>query len=149
MPVSLDTVDSWAGLAHTPVPESCSWRQIPLSVALCLLCLLQEFTRKYCRFFIASLATFTEKFLLQLDEVVTIDDVQVASMCTTALYPSARGVVTEHDWPGMGGNLLSPSSTRMKTFFTEGTGEFLFLLKETFFKLKGKSQMIQRLYIKK
>uniref|UniRef100_A0A8D1M9A2 Coiled-coil domain containing 180 n=1 Tax=Sus scrofa TaxID=9823 RepID=A0A8D1M9A2_PIG len=41
---------------------------------------LEEFTRKYCRFFIASLATFTEKFLLQLDEVVTIDDVQVAKM---------------------------------------------------------------------
>ncbi|KAM9082498.1 coiled-coil domain-containing protein 180 isoform 4-T7 [Megaptera novaeangliae] len=41
---------------------------------------LEEFTRKYSRFFIASLATFTEKFLLQLDEVVTIDDVQVAKM---------------------------------------------------------------------
>ncbi|XP_016001752.2 coiled-coil domain-containing protein 180 isoform X2 [Rousettus aegyptiacus] len=41
---------------------------------------LEEFTRKYGRFFITSLATFTEKFLLQLDEVVTIDDVQVARM---------------------------------------------------------------------
>ncbi|XP_065734855.1 LOW QUALITY PROTEIN: coiled-coil domain-containing protein 180 [Phocoena phocoena] len=41
---------------------------------------LEEFTRKYSRFFIASLAAFTEKFLLQLDEVVTIDDVQVAKM---------------------------------------------------------------------
>nr|XP_030685635.1 coiled-coil domain-containing protein 180 isoform X5 [Globicephala melas] len=41
---------------------------------------LEEFIRKYSRFFIASLATFTEKFLLQLDEVVTIDDVQVAKM---------------------------------------------------------------------
>ncbi|KAM8940878.1 coiled-coil domain-containing protein 180 [Lycaon pictus] len=41
---------------------------------------LEEFTRKYGRFFIASLATFAEKFLLQLDEVVTIDDVQVAKM---------------------------------------------------------------------
>ncbi|XP_044776536.1 LOW QUALITY PROTEIN: coiled-coil domain-containing protein 180 [Neomonachus schauinslandi] len=41
---------------------------------------LEEFTRKYGRSFIASLATFTEKFLLQLDEVVTIDDVQVARM---------------------------------------------------------------------
>uniref|UniRef100_A0A667HDF1 Coiled-coil domain containing 180 n=1 Tax=Lynx canadensis TaxID=61383 RepID=A0A667HDF1_LYNCA len=41
---------------------------------------LEEFTRKYGRFFIASLATFTEKFLLQLDEVVTIDDVRVARM---------------------------------------------------------------------
>uniref|UniRef100_A0AC11D8Z6 Coiled-coil domain containing 180 n=1 Tax=Ovis aries TaxID=9940 RepID=A0AC11D8Z6_SHEEP len=41
---------------------------------------LEESTRKYARFFIASLATFTEKFLLQLDEVVTIDDVQVAKM---------------------------------------------------------------------
>uniref|UniRef100_A0A8C3X0U9 Coiled-coil domain containing 180 n=1 Tax=Catagonus wagneri TaxID=51154 RepID=A0A8C3X0U9_9CETA len=41
---------------------------------------LEELTRKSCRFFIASLATFTEKFLLQLDEVVTIDDVQVAKM---------------------------------------------------------------------
>ncbi|CAM9821291.1 unnamed protein product [Rangifer tarandus platyrhynchus] len=41
---------------------------------------LEECTRKYARFFIASLATFTEKFLLQLDEVVTIDDVQVAKV---------------------------------------------------------------------
>uniref|UniRef100_G1LEA4 Coiled-coil domain containing 180 n=1 Tax=Ailuropoda melanoleuca TaxID=9646 RepID=G1LEA4_AILME len=41
---------------------------------------LEEFTRKHGQFFIASLATFTEKFLLQLDEVVTIDDVQVARM---------------------------------------------------------------------
>ncbi|XP_022281335.1 coiled-coil domain-containing protein 180 isoform X2 [Canis lupus familiaris] len=41
---------------------------------------LEEFTRKYGRFFIASLATFAEKFLLQLDEVVTIDDVRVAKM---------------------------------------------------------------------
>ncbi|XP_039712072.1 coiled-coil domain-containing protein 180 [Pteropus medius] len=41
---------------------------------------LEEFTKKYGRFFITSLATFTEKFLLQLDEVVTIDDVQVARM---------------------------------------------------------------------
>ncbi|XP_007472334.1 PREDICTED: LOW QUALITY PROTEIN: coiled-coil domain containing 180, partial [Lipotes vexillifer] len=41
---------------------------------------LEELTRKYSRFFIASLAAFTEKFLLQLDEVVTIDDVQVAKM---------------------------------------------------------------------
>ncbi|XP_066223707.1 coiled-coil domain-containing protein 180 [Saccopteryx leptura] len=41
---------------------------------------LEETTRKYARLFIASLATFTEKFLLQLDEVVTIDDVQVAKM---------------------------------------------------------------------
>ncbi|XP_054943061.1 coiled-coil domain-containing protein 180 isoform X1 [Physeter macrocephalus] len=41
---------------------------------------LEAFTRKYSRFFIASLAAFTEKFLLQLDEVVTIDDVQVAKM---------------------------------------------------------------------
>ncbi|KAB1280424.1 Coiled-coil domain-containing protein 180 [Camelus dromedarius] len=41
---------------------------------------LEEFTRRYGRLFIASLATFTEKFLLQLDEVVTIDDVKVAKM---------------------------------------------------------------------
>ncbi|XP_059957228.1 LOW QUALITY PROTEIN: coiled-coil domain-containing protein 180 [Mesoplodon densirostris] len=41
---------------------------------------LEEFTRKYSRIFIASLAAFTEKLLLQLDEVVTIDDVQVAKM---------------------------------------------------------------------
>ncbi|KAF5920319.1 hypothetical protein HPG69_003232, partial [Diceros bicornis minor] len=39
---------------------------------------LEEFTRKSSQFFIASLATFTEKFLLQLDEVLTIDDVQAA-----------------------------------------------------------------------
>ncbi|XP_054440931.1 LOW QUALITY PROTEIN: coiled-coil domain-containing protein 180 [Pteronotus mesoamericanus] len=41
---------------------------------------LEECARKHGRLFIASLATFTEKFLLQLDEVVTIDDVQVARM---------------------------------------------------------------------
>ncbi|XP_077003707.1 coiled-coil domain-containing protein 180 isoform X2 [Tamandua tetradactyla] len=41
---------------------------------------LEEITKKYGRLFIASLATFTEKFLLQLDEVVTIDDIQVANM---------------------------------------------------------------------
>ncbi|XP_060055111.1 coiled-coil domain-containing protein 180 isoform X3 [Erinaceus europaeus] len=41
---------------------------------------LEEFTKKYSKFFIASLATFTEKFLLQLDEVVTIDDIQVAKV---------------------------------------------------------------------
>uniref|UniRef100_A0A8C5L5C7 Coiled-coil domain containing 180 n=1 Tax=Jaculus jaculus TaxID=51337 RepID=A0A8C5L5C7_JACJA len=39
---------------------------------------LEEFIRKYGRLFISSLATFTEKFLLQLDEVITIDDIQVA-----------------------------------------------------------------------
>ncbi|XP_008593282.1 PREDICTED: coiled-coil domain-containing protein 180-like [Galeopterus variegatus] len=41
---------------------------------------LEEFTRKYGQFFIASLAAFTEKFLLQLDEIVTIDDIKVPSM---------------------------------------------------------------------
>ncbi|XP_044937536.1 coiled-coil domain-containing protein 180 isoform X3 [Mustela putorius furo] len=41
---------------------------------------LEEFTRRYGRHFIANLASFTEKFLLQLDEVVTIDDVRVARM---------------------------------------------------------------------
>nr|XP_019584733.1 PREDICTED: coiled-coil domain-containing protein 180 isoform X2 [Rhinolophus sinicus] len=41
---------------------------------------LEESTRKCGRLFITSLATFAEKFLLQLDEVVTIDDVQVAKM---------------------------------------------------------------------
>ncbi|KAM8801888.1 coiled-coil domain-containing protein 180 [Rhynchonycteris naso] len=41
---------------------------------------LEEITKKCARLFIASLATFTEKFLLQLDEVITIDDVQVAKM---------------------------------------------------------------------
>lgn len=40
-------------------------------------CFFQEFAKKYSRFFIASLASFTEKFLIQLDEVVTIDDIQV------------------------------------------------------------------------
>ncbi|KAF6327036.1 coiled-coil domain containing 180 [Rhinolophus ferrumequinum] len=39
---------------------------------------LEESTRKCGCLFITSLATFAEKFLLQLDEVVTIDDVQVA-----------------------------------------------------------------------
>ncbi|XP_039090675.1 coiled-coil domain-containing protein 180 isoform X1 [Hyaena hyaena] len=41
---------------------------------------LEESTRKYGRFFIANLASFAEKFLLQLDEVVTIDDIRVARM---------------------------------------------------------------------
>ncbi|XP_045418468.1 coiled-coil domain-containing protein 180 [Lemur catta] len=41
---------------------------------------LEESTWKNSRCFIASLAAFTEKFLMQLDEVVTIDDVQVARM---------------------------------------------------------------------
>uniref|UniRef100_A0A8C6QA45 Coiled-coil domain containing 180 n=1 Tax=Nannospalax galili TaxID=1026970 RepID=A0A8C6QA45_NANGA len=41
---------------------------------------MEEFAKKYSHFFIASLAAFTEKFLLQLDEVVTIDDIQVPRM---------------------------------------------------------------------
>nr|XP_054376300.1 coiled-coil domain-containing protein 180 isoform X12 [Pongo abelii] len=41
---------------------------------------LEECTRRNGQVFITNLATFTEKFLLQLDEVVTIDDVQVARM---------------------------------------------------------------------
>ncbi|XP_045696693.1 coiled-coil domain-containing protein 180 isoform X2 [Phyllostomus hastatus] len=41
---------------------------------------LEECARKCGRSFIASLATFAEKFLLQLDEVITIDDIQVARM---------------------------------------------------------------------
>ncbi|XP_037599645.1 coiled-coil domain-containing protein 180 isoform X1 [Cebus imitator] len=41
---------------------------------------LQECTRKNGQIFITNLAAFTEKLLLQLDEVVTIDDVQVARM---------------------------------------------------------------------
>ncbi|XP_041523268.1 coiled-coil domain-containing protein 180 [Microtus oregoni] len=41
---------------------------------------MEEFAKKYGRFFIASLASFTEKFLIQLDEVVTIDDLQVPRM---------------------------------------------------------------------
>uniref|UniRef100_A0A8D2DDX5 Coiled-coil domain containing 180 n=1 Tax=Sciurus vulgaris TaxID=55149 RepID=A0A8D2DDX5_SCIVU len=40
---------------------------------------LEEVTRRCGHVFITSLASFTEKFLLQLDEVVTIDDIQVAS----------------------------------------------------------------------
>ncbi|XP_036891766.1 coiled-coil domain-containing protein 180 isoform X2 [Sturnira hondurensis] len=41
---------------------------------------LEDCARKCGRLFIASLATFAEKFLLQLDEVITIDDIQVARM---------------------------------------------------------------------
>uniref|UniRef100_A0A8C0WS46 Coiled-coil domain-containing protein 180 n=2 Tax=Castor canadensis TaxID=51338 RepID=A0A8C0WS46_CASCN len=41
---------------------------------------LEEFAKKHGRFFIVSLASFTEKFLLQLDELVTMDDIQVARM---------------------------------------------------------------------
>nr|XP_034491854.1 coiled-coil domain-containing protein 180 [Marmota flaviventris] len=39
---------------------------------------LEEVTRSCGHFFIMSLASFTEKFLLQLDELITIDDIQVA-----------------------------------------------------------------------
>uniref|UniRef100_A0A2K5JC45 DUF4455 domain-containing protein n=1 Tax=Colobus angolensis palliatus TaxID=336983 RepID=A0A2K5JC45_COLAP len=41
---------------------------------------LEECTRRNGQVFITNLAAFTEKFLLQLDEVVTVDDVQVARM---------------------------------------------------------------------
>ncbi|XP_053512070.1 coiled-coil domain-containing protein 180 isoform X2 [Artibeus jamaicensis] len=41
---------------------------------------LEDCARKCGRLFIASLATFAEKFLLQLDEVITMDDIQVARM---------------------------------------------------------------------
>ncbi|XP_047380081.1 coiled-coil domain-containing protein 180 isoform X1 [Sciurus carolinensis] len=41
---------------------------------------LEEVTRRCGHVFITSLASFTEKFLLQLDEVVTIDDIQVAKV---------------------------------------------------------------------
>ncbi|XP_040594831.1 coiled-coil domain-containing protein 180 isoform X2 [Mesocricetus auratus] len=41
---------------------------------------MEEFAKKYSHFFIASLASFTEKFLMQLDEVITIDDIQVPRM---------------------------------------------------------------------
>lgn len=41
---------------------------------------LEDCARKCSRVFIISLATFTEKFLLQLDEVITMDDIQVAKM---------------------------------------------------------------------
>ncbi|XP_036034437.1 coiled-coil domain-containing protein 180 [Onychomys torridus] len=41
---------------------------------------MEDFAKRYSRFFIASLASFTEKFLMQLDEVVTIDDIQVPRM---------------------------------------------------------------------
>lgn len=95
MPVNLDTVDSWPWfcLMHcSPNPSSaCLWKQGPLLIAPCCPCFFQESTRKYARFFIASLATFTEKFLLQLDEMVTIDDVQVASMLPTGLCALAPG----------------------------------------------------------
>ncbi|EDL02385.1 mCG14146 [Mus musculus] len=38
---------------------------------------MEEFAKKYARFFISNLASFTERFLMQLDEVITIDDIQV------------------------------------------------------------------------
>ena len=95
MPIHLDTDDSqpWFCLTHcSPNPSSaCLWRQGPLLITPCSPCFLQECIRKYARFFIASLATFTEKFLLQLDEVVTIDDVQVASMRPAGLGPWLQG----------------------------------------------------------
>ena len=87
MPVNFDTVDSWPWFCLThcsPNPSSAYlWRQGPL-IAPCSLCFLQECIRKYARFFIATLATFTEK-------VVTIDDVQVASMRPTGLCALAPG----------------------------------------------------------
>ena len=83
MPLNSDIVDSWLWSRLTcQLPKSSlswPWGQTSLPAAADSPCSLQEFTRKYGRFFIASLATFTEKFLLQLDEVVTIDDVRVAS----------------------------------------------------------------------
>ncbi|XP_045152463.1 coiled-coil domain-containing protein 180 [Echinops telfairi] len=41
---------------------------------------LEELANKCGRLFISSLASFTEKLLLQLDEVVTIDDIQIPKM---------------------------------------------------------------------
>ncbi|XP_051017528.1 coiled-coil domain-containing protein 180 [Acomys russatus] len=41
---------------------------------------MEQFARKYSRFFIVSLASFTEKFLIQLDDVITIDDIQIPRM---------------------------------------------------------------------
>ncbi|NP_001414613.1 coiled-coil domain-containing protein 180 isoform X1 [Rattus norvegicus] len=41
---------------------------------------MEETAKKYARFFIANLASFTERFLIQLDEVITIDDIQVPRM---------------------------------------------------------------------
>ncbi|XP_054981136.1 coiled-coil domain-containing protein 180 [Sorex araneus] len=41
---------------------------------------LEEFTRKSTMLFINKLAIFTEKFLMQLDEVVTTDDIQTAKV---------------------------------------------------------------------
>lgn len=83
MPVNVITLTHDFGLvspAGSPDPPSAYfWRQVPLPAARGPLYFLQESTRKYGRLFITSLATFAEKFLLQLDEVVTIDDVQVAS----------------------------------------------------------------------
>ena len=135
MPVNLDTVDSWPWfcLMHcSPNPSSaCLWKQGPLLIAPCCPCFFQESTRKYARFFIASLATFTEKFLLQLDEMVTIDDVQVASMLPTGLCALAPGGWWHRWW--IWRSLLSPNSTSMKIdTLLRGLMNFLFL----FFKLK-------------
>ncbi|XP_049623618.1 coiled-coil domain-containing protein 180 [Suncus etruscus] len=41
---------------------------------------LEEFTKMSSKLFISNLASFTEKFLMLLDEVVTIDDIQVSKM---------------------------------------------------------------------
>ncbi|XP_055973439.1 coiled-coil domain-containing protein 180 [Sorex fumeus] len=41
---------------------------------------LEEFTKKSTMLFINNLAIFTEKFLMQLDEVVTTDDIQTAKV---------------------------------------------------------------------
>ncbi|XP_060235849.1 LOW QUALITY PROTEIN: coiled-coil domain-containing protein 180 [Meriones unguiculatus] len=41
---------------------------------------MEEFAKKYSNFFIMSLASFTEKFLMQLDDVVTVDDILAPRM---------------------------------------------------------------------
>lgn len=101
-----------SSMGSTNPPSVGLWRKVPLPIALGYLCFLQDFSRKSGQFFIASLAAFTEKFLLQLDEVVTIDDVQIASKWH-CLCPGPKGS-GEAQGDGSRG-LLSPISTRMKT----------------------------------
>ncbi|KAK2504874.1 hypothetical protein MC885_011298 [Smutsia gigantea] len=80
---------------------------------------LEDFTRTSGQCFIASLATFAEKLLLQLDEVVTIDDVQTAS-------PGPKGA-GEAQGDGSMGSAFPQLHQNENRFSLEGTDEFLFV----------------------
>lgn len=98
------------------------------------LCFLQECIRKCGRVFITSLASFTEKFLLQLDEVVIVDDVQVASKWHYGPVSWPQGVgEAQADGP-CGISAFPQLHQNENGFSTEGTDEFLFVfMRNNFF----------------